>query len=410
MQLFAFDEEVGAGLPLWLPNGTVLIEELEKLAKEREFQAGYQRVKTPHIAKRELFTRSGHIPLYEESMFPPMVFIEPLFQNSNKIEITDSYYLKAMNCPHHHKIFGAVPRSYRELPLRFAEYGTCYRYESAGSLMGLMRVRSMQMNDAHIYCRDDQFETEFKAVYDMTIEYLQDFEIDDYVVRFSLHDAKGLGKKYVNEPELWKQTEDMIRKVLDRAGIDNYVEVPGEAAFYGPKIDILVRAEMGREFTLATFQVDFAVPKKFNLEYRDKDNTLKTPICIHRAPLGTHERFIAFLIEKYQGKFPLWLAPEQVRVLTIRSDDMIQDDYARGVEKLLRQHGIRATLDRELEPISAKVQRAELDKVHTIFVIGNREAKQDLVAVRSRGVNQGPQVIYPVLTELKRAIAERENK
>ncbi len=229
---------------------------------------------------------------------------------------TNRYYLKAMNCPHHHKLYDAIPRSYRDLPLRLAEYGTCHRYEQSGELFGLMRVRSLQMNDAHIYCTEDQFETEFLAVNEMYLKYFKLFGIEKYVMRFSTHDPAKLGQKFVDNSPLWLKTEEMVRGVLQRSGI-NYVEVPNEAAFYGPKIDVQVWSAIGREFTIATNQVDFAQPNSFGLVYKDRDNTEKTPLCIHRAPLGTHERFIGFLIEHYAGNFPLWLAPEQVRILPI---------------------------------------------------------------------------------------------
>lgn len=226
------------------------------------------------------------------------------------------YYLKAMNCPHHHKIFDALPRSYRDLPLRLAEYGTCYRYEQSGELFGLMRVRSLQMNDAHIYCAEEQFEQEFKAVNDMYLKYFDIFGIDKYVMRFSTHDPAKLGQKYVDESALWLKTEDMVRQVLIRSGIP-YIEVSDEAAFYGPKIDVQIWSAIGREFTLATNQVDFAQPLRFNLKFMNSNNEEETPIIIHRAPLGTHERFIGFLIEHYAGNFPVWLAPAQVAVLPI---------------------------------------------------------------------------------------------
>jgi len=295
MGLYVIDPEyVGPGLPLWLPKGTALVEELEKLAKETEFAAGYVRVKTPHIAREVMYTTSGHLPYYADSMFPPMQLHEEREAGQGKDEGESrptTYYLKAMNCPHHHRIFAAEPRSYRDLPLRLAEYGCCYRYEQSGELFGLMRVRSMNMNDAHIYCTPEQFAAEFNAVNEMYLKYFKIFGIEKYVMRFSTHSREGLGKKYVNEPELWLQTEAMVRQVLKDSGIP-YVEVPNEAAFYGPKIDVQVWSVIGREFTLATNQVDFAVPKRFGLVYRDRDNTMKTPLCIHRAPLGTHERSI----------------------------------------------------------------------------------------------------------------------
>src|SRR5688572_19996978 len=268
MGLFAIDTEyVGPGMPLWLPKGTVLVEELEKLAKETEFAAGYQRVRTPHLAKEKMYKTSGHLPYYAESMFPPMEMKE---QSSDLVAA--KYYLKAMNCPHHHKIFAAAPRSYRDLPLRLAEYGTCYRYEQSGELMGLMRVRSMQMNDAHIYCTPDQFSQEFQAVNEMYLKYFKIFGFEKYQMRFSTHDPEKLGQKFVNEPELWKQTEDMVRRVLQETGI-NFVEIPNDAAFYGPKIDVQVWSVAGREFTIATNQVDFAVPRRLGLVYKDRDNT-----------------------------------------------------------------------------------------------------------------------------------------
>ncbi len=282
MGIFCFDDDVGQGLPLWMPNGTIIIEELEKLAKETEEVAGYKRVVTPHIAKESMYITSGHLPYYQDSMFPPM-----------ELDGT-KYYLKAMNCPHHHKIFDAEPRSYKELPLRLAEYGTCYRYEQSGELFGLMRVRCLHMNDAHIYCTKDQFGDEFRAVNDMYVKYFKIFGIDKYVMRLSLHDPAKLGQKYINEPELWKETETMVRNVLIESNIP-FIEVQDEAAFYGPKIDVQIWSAIGREFTLATNQVDFAQGKRFKLSYNSAENKPEIPLIIHRAPLGTHERFIGFL-------------------------------------------------------------------------------------------------------------------
>lgn len=375
MQLFTFDaDQIGPGLPLWLPKGTVLVEELEKLAKETEFDAGYERVRTPHLAKESLYLTSGHLPYYEESMFPAMEFEEET--GGEKVR----YFLKAMNCPHHHKIFAASPRSYRDLPVRLAEYGTCYRYEQSGELMGLMRVRSMQMNDAHIYCTAEQFEVEFNAVNEMYLKYFKLFGLGKYLMRFSTHDPAKLGKKYVDNPELWEKTETMVRDVLKSSGI-NYVEVPDEAAFYGPKIDVQVWSAIGREFTIATNQVDFAVPPRFNLEYTTSENSKETPLCIHRAPLGTHERFIGFLIEHFGGDFPTWLAPEQVRILPI-SDKFAE--YATDLLKDLKASGIRATADLHAEKLGAKIRKAELDKVPNVLIVGPKEAEEGNVSVRSR--------------------------
>ena len=376
MELFTFDDDVGPGLPLWLPNGTVLIEELEKLAKETEFAGGYDRVRTPHLARESLYITSGHLPYYAESMFPPMEMQEGE-------GVKDRYYLKAMNCPHHHKLFAAVPRSYRDLPLRLAEYGTCYRYEQSGELFGLMRVRSMQMNDAHIYCTEEQFESEFNAVNQMYLKYFKIFGIEKYLMRFSTHDPARLGQKFVDQPELWLKTEDMVRGVLQRSGI-NFVEVPNEAAFYGPKIDVQVWSAIGREFTIATNQVDFAVPARFGLVYKTRENTEATPLCIHRAPLGTHERFIGFLIEHYAGNFPLWLAPQQVRILPIGDEEPLIE-YANSLLAELRAAGIRASLDASNDKINGKVLRAEEQKVHTMLVIGRRDLEAGAVSVRLHG-------------------------
>lgn len=404
MEIFTFDDDVGPGLPLWMPKGGIIIEELEKLAKETEFAAGYQRVRTPHLAKESMYLRSGHLPLYAESMYPPM----ELKEHGLPGEAAQKYYLKPMNCPHHHKIFGAVPRSYRDLPLRLAEYGTCYRYEQSGELMGLMRVRCMQMNDAHIYCAPEQFAQEFQAVNEMYLKYFKIFGLEKYLMRFSTHDPSRLGQKFVNEPELWKKTEDMTRQVLKDSGI-NFVEVPNEAAFYGPKIDVQVWSVVGREFTIATNQVDFAVPSRFGLVYKDRDNTEKTPLCIHRAPLGTHERFIAFLIEHYAGNFPLWLAPEQVRVLTI-GDDQALVDYGSAIVKELREKMVRADADFTSDKINGKVLRAEEAKVHTMLVIGPRDMQAGNVSVRLHGKgNVGAKPKGEVVADILAAIAERRS-
>jgi len=318
----------------------------------------------------------------------------------------DRYYLKAMNCPHHHKLFGAVPRSYRDLPLRLAEYGTCYRYEQSGELFGLMRVRSMQMNDAHIYLTEEQFESEFNAVNEMYLKYFKIFGIGKYLMRFSTHDPAKLGQKFVDNSALWLKTEDMVRGVLQRSGI-NYVEVPNEAAFYGPKIDVQVWSAIGREFTIATNQVDFAVPAKFGLTYRDRDNTDKTPLCIHRAPLGTHERFIGFLIEHYAGNFPLWLAPEQVRVLTFGAEEPLVV-AAKALVAELRAEGVRAALDITSDPIKAKVANAEQMKVHHMLVIGPRDLEAGNVSVRVHGKGHlGAKPRGEVIAEILAAIKER---
>ena len=368
LKLYTFDEEIGPGLPLWLPNGAVMVEELEQLAKATERSAGYDQVRTPHLTKGKLYEKSGHLEHYKDSMYPAM--------DVDGME----YYVKPMNCPHHHKIYASSPRSYRDLPVRLAEYGTCYRYEKSGQLFGLMRVRSLQMNDAHIYCTKEQFKEEFLAVCKMYLQYFDIFGIKKYSMRLSLHDQEGLGKKYVDEPELWIETEQWVREALLEGELE-FEEVPGEAAFYGPKIDVQVWSAIGKEFTLATNQVDFAVPAKFNLVYTDEDGLDKIPLCIHRAPLGTHERFIGFLIEHFGGNFPLWLAPVQAMVLPV-SDKVI--DYAKHVVNSLIDTGIRARLNDRADKIGSKIRQAELEKINVMLIVGEKEAKDNTVSVRRR--------------------------
>jgi threonyl-tRNA synthetase len=368
LEIFTYDEEVGPGLPLWLPRGGVIIEELERLAKEMEEQAGYLRVRTPHLAKEDLFIHSGHLPYYAESMYPPM-----------ELEGT-KYYVKPMNCPMHHKIFGSKPRSYRDLPIRLAEYGTCYRYEKSGELFGLMRVRSMQMNDAHIYVPEELFEQEFMAVIDLYKKYFELFNIEKYVMRLSLHAKEGLGKKYVDNERLWLKTEDMVRNAMVRGNVP-FVEAQNEAAFYGPKIDVQIWSVIGKEFTLATNQVDFAQPGRFNLVFMNKNGVEETPLCIHRAPLSTHERMIGFLLEHYAGNFPVWLSPEHARVIPITDS---QNDYAQVIVQQLRDEGIRASADVSAQRMNAKIRDAQLMKVPYMLVVGENEANAGLVSLRVR--------------------------
>ena len=368
MQIFSFDDEVGAGLPLWLPNGTVIIDELEKLANETEKKLGYQRVRTPHITKGDLYEKSGHLSHYEDSMFPSMDV------DGNK------YYLKPMNCPHHHKIFSSYPRTYKDLPLKLTEYGTCYRYEKSGQLFGLMRVRSMQMNDAHIYCSEEQFKGEFLSVCKMYLKYFEIFGIEKYEMRLSLHNPEKLGEKYVNEPDLWLKTEKLVKEALTDGNL-NFIEIQGEAAFYGPKIDVQVWSAIGREFTLATNQVDFAIPEKFGLTYKDNKDQNQTPLCIHRAPLGTHERFIGFLIEHFAGNFPLWLAPVQVLIIPI-SDKF--NSYANLISNKLEDCGCRFKIDFRNEKMGAKIRKGEIEKIPVMLIVGENEQKNNTVSVRRR--------------------------
>ena len=390
--IYTMDDDVGQGLIMWMPNGTVMIEELEKLAKETENDAGYKRVVTPHIAKESMYITSGHLPYYADSMYPPM-----------ELE-GEKYYLKSMNCPHHHKIYAAEPKSYRDLPYRIAEYGTVYRYEQSGELFGLMRVRCLHMNDAHIYCTKDQFNDEFRAVNDMYLKYFRIFGIYKYVMRLSLHAPEKLGIKYVNEPELWKETETMVRNVLKESNIP-YVEVHDEAAFYGPKIDVQIYSVIGREFTLATNQVDFSQGRSFKLQYTTQDNTTDTPLIIHRAPLGTHERFIGFLLEHYAGKFPAWLAPLQVKILPI-SDKF--SDYAKTVLQKLKKADIRAEIDDRNEKIGKKIRDTELMRVPYMLVVGEKEMNENMVAIRRQGKgDMGVNTVDAFMQELLEEVRER---
>ena len=392
LEIYTFDDEVGPGLPLWLPNGGIIIDELESLAKETESRHGYYQVRSPHLTKSDLYKKSGHLDLYKDSMFPAM--------DVDGIE----YYVKPMNCPHHHKIYDASPKSYRDLPYRIAEYGTCYRYEKSGQLFGLMRVRSMQMNDAHIYCSKTDFDSEFIDVCNMYLEYFDIFGIEKYEMRLSLHDPNYLGEKYVDEPSLWIETEEIVRKALSDGGI-NFVEVPGEAAFYGPKIDVQVWSAIGKQFTLATNQVDFAIPKRFNLTYTDEHGEEQTPLCIHRAPLSTHERFIGFLIEHYGGDFPLWLAPIQVTILPVSEKT---NKYARAIEEKFKNKGLRVKLDDRPDKIGAKIRLAELNKIPVMIIVGEKEASDNTVSIRRRLMgDQGSVNVEELLTNLISEIKQR---
>ncbi|MDK1028569.1 MAG: threonine--tRNA ligase [Anaerolineae bacterium] len=395
LDIFFFDDEVGPGLPLWMPNGGIMIEELEKLGKEMEEQAGYLRVRTPNISKEELFIRSGHLPFYAESMYPPM--------EMDGVK----YYVKPMNCPMHHKIFDARPRSYRELPMRLAEYGTCYRYEKSGELFGLMRVRSMQMNDAHIYTSEEDFEQEFMNVIDLYRKYFDLFKIEKYVMRLSLHNKAGLGKKYVDNERLWIKTEEMVRNAMDNGGVP-YVEADDEAAFYGPKVDVQVWSAIGKEFSLATNQVDFSQPARFNLKFINKAGKEEMPLVIHRAPLSTHERMIGFLIEQYAGAFPPWLSPEQVRVISITDG---QIEYAENIAKELKAKGIRASADISSERMNAKIRNAQLMKVPYMLLVGGKELEANTVSLRVRdGSQQNNIPLSEFITRAKDRIENRSNE
>jgi len=369
-----------------------MIEELEKLAKEMEEKAGYDRVRTPHLTKEDLFIRSGHLPYYAESMYPPM-----------ELEGV-KYYVKPMNCPFHHKIFGSKQRSYRDLPVRLAEYGTCYRYEKSGELFGLMRVRSMQMNDAHIYCSEEQFESEFMGVVAMYQSYFDLLDVQKFVMRLSTHHKKGLGKKYVDNERLWLKTEDMVRRAMIKHNVP-FVEAMDEAAFYGPKIDVQIWSAIGKEFSLATNQVDFAVPARFDLSFVNSKGEDEVPLCIHRAPLSTHERMVGFLLEHYAGNFPVWLSPDQVTIVPITD---LHNEYAAGLAKQMRTAGIRASADLSSDRMNAKIRNAQLFKVPYMAVVGDAEMAAGTIALRRRdGTRHNDLGVSQFIADVQQKIANR---
>lgn len=368
-KLFFVDEIVGKGLILWLPNGTIIRSEIEQFAIDMERDAGYERVVTPHVAKEELFLRSGHLPYYKDGMYPPMVMDD------------GTYYLKAMNCPHHHMIYLHEKHSYRELPIRFAEYGTVYRNELSGTLAGLLRVRGLAMNDAHMYCRKDQIKDEFKKVMELTMSYFKTFRLENYWFRLSrwspLHK-----EKYIDEPENWEYAEGVLREVLQEMGV-KFVEVEDEAAFYGPKVDVQFTSVIGREETMSTIQLDFAAKKRFGLTYVDDTGKENNDVfVIHRAPLSTHERFMAFLIEHYGGVWPVWLAPVQIQFAPVSAK------HVEGTEMLVqafKHAGIRVAIDKADETVGNKVRKAAQQKIPYIVVVGDKELAGGDFMVRVRG-------------------------
>lgn len=400
LEIFTFSDDVGQGLPLWLPNGSVIREELEKLAKEEERRDGYQRVFTPHITKDSLFYRSGHLPYYKEDMYAP-IDIEG-----------EAYYLKPMNCPHHHQIYAARPRSYRELPFRIAEYGQVYRYEQSGVLTGLMRVRGFSQNDAHLYCRYDQAKEEFLKVMHLHARYYEMFGIKEYYMRFSKPDLNKLDK-YVDAPDKWIAAMNIIQEAMDESGYP-YVEAEGEAAFYGPKIDFMIRSAIGNEYAISTNQLDFLASERFNLTYNGDDNQEHPVYVIHRAPLGSHERFVAFLIEHYAGAFPVWLAPVQAVIIPIADR---HNEYARKVYEEIfgtpvsnALGGIRVTVDDSRESMQKKIRNAQLKKVPYMLVAGDREAEEGKVSVRLRsGVDLKSMPVAAVIERIKTEIEERRD-
>ncbi|OGI66734.1 threonine--tRNA ligase [Candidatus Nomurabacteria bacterium RIFCSPLOWO2_02_FULL_40_10] len=389
LELFTFDEEIGKGLPIWLPKGNIIKEELENWAKETEKKWNYQRVTTPVITKENLFYTSGHLPLYKESMYAPICIEE------------ENYYIKPMNCPFHHKVFSAIPRTYKELPIRLAEYGWCHRYEDSGSLFGLMRVRGMQMNDAHIYTTPEQAINEFVDVIKLHEYYYKILGIEKYEMELALRDPKKLDK-YHGEEEDWKLAEEMTTKAMELSGVPFKIVHEG-AAFYGPKMDFQIYSSIGRMFSASTNQLDLYMGKRFKLEYTDKDGSKKIPFIIHRAPLGTHERFIGFLIEHYAGAFPLWLAPVQVKVIPVREN---HNEYAKKVFELLKENNIRAELDDKDGNLGGKVRDAKNNKIPYWIVIGDKEIEAKKVTLESRdsgnlGQISKEELVTKLLEEIK---------
>lgn len=391
LELFFIDEMVGKGLIMWLPNGTILKDQVEALARKMEYESGYERVSSPHIAKEELYLTSGHLPYYKDGMYPPMVMDD------------GTYFMKAMNCPHHHRMYLHKPHSYRELPIRYAEYGMCYRNELSGTLAGLLRVRALEMNDAHIYCRKDQIKSEFKAVMELTMKYFEIFGLKNYWFRLSKWSPEHT-EKYINQPENWEYAQNVLRDVLTEIQVE-FVEADDEAAFYGPKVDVQFKSIIGREETMSTIQLDFLAKERFGLSYKDENGEENNEVfVIHRAPLSTHERFMAFLIEHYGGNFPLWLSPIQVSVIPVTDN---HHEYATKVYKVLLDAGIRVKLHDEPKTVSYKIRQSTLQKVPYMVIIGDNEVNSSTqdslpVSVRTReGNDLGVQPVSELLVSLK---------
>nr|WP_242524345.1 threonine--tRNA ligase [Methylacidiphilum caldifontis] len=389
LELFLIDEKIGAGLPLWLPKGAVIRRELQNFLTDELLKRGYQLVYTPHIGQLDLFRTSGHYPYYRDSQFPPILDPEELktFESKNmscaelanrleKGEV-EGYLLKPMNCPMHIRIFDSKPRSYRDLPIRIAEFGTVYRFEKSGELSGLTRVRGFTQDDAHIFCMESQVEGELLSCLELVKVVVQKMGLLDTKVRLGL---RGEDKeKYVGNPESWKKAEEDLRKAAAQSGFD-FVEEPGEAAFYGPKVDFLVKDAIGRSWQLGTVQLDYNLPSRFSLSYVGEDGHPHLPVIIHRAPFGSLERFLAILIEHFEGHFPLWLAPEQVRIIPV-SDAFV--NYGEKIKEILQQNHFRVNLDRKNETLGAKIRVAQLEKVPYMLIVGKKEEQMSRVSVRS---------------------------
>ena len=370
LELFTFSQRVGQGLPLWLPKGAALRERLENFLKRAQKKAGYDGVITPHIGNKELYVCSGHYAKYGKDSFQPI----------NTPEEGEEYLLKPMNCPHHCELYKATPKSYKDLPVRFAEFGTVYRYEQSGELHGLTRVRGFTQDDAHIFCTPDQLKDEFKNVIDLVLYIFKTLDFTDYVAQVSLRDPEK-PEKYIGSDENWVKAESAIIEAADEKGLNTVVEY-GEAAFYGPKLDFMVKDALGRSWQLGTIQVDYNLPERFELEYKGSDNESHRPVMIHRAPFGSMERFVAVLLEHCGGNFPLWLTPEQVKILPV-SDKY--NDYAQEIAQFLEISDIRALVDDRNEKIGRKIRDAEVTKIPYMLIVGEKEATSGELSVRRHG-------------------------
>lgn len=396
LDIFHIDDTVGKGLVLWLPNGTIIRDEIENLAKEKEFQYGYHRVATPHITKSDLYYRSQHLPAYVESMFPPMTV-------QGEGDIKEQYFLKPMNCPHHHMIYGSRMRSYRDLPYRLAEYGQCYRFEQSGELGGLIRVRGMAMNDAHIYCRVEQLKDEIRRTMDLYKELYGIFKLKDYQFRLSVR-GNGNRDKFKGSDEMWEKGEAFLEQALKDMGLP-YYKGEGEAAFYGPKIDIQFKNLMGRAETVSTIQVDFLAPVNFDMKYINESNQEERPVVIHRAPLSTHERFLSFLMEYYGGAFPVWCAPVQLCLIPVKDDCVA---YAKEIQERLRREMFRVEVDESDASFNKKIRNNTVRKIPILGVIGMKEVEERTLTVRRYGIQQ--QECLPIDNFVKMLEDERKSR
>ncbi|GAB5536654.1 MAG: threonine--tRNA ligase [Rubricoccaceae bacterium] len=415
LELFMFSDKVGPGLPMWLPKGALLRETLQNFLKEEQVRRGYQPVVTPHIARLDLFRTSGHYPYYSDSQFPPMLEgdaspalpdgEDPDARSHKGGEDEQGYLLKPMNCPHHTQIYAHKPHSYRDLPVRLAEFGTVYRYEQSGELGGLTRVRGFTQDDAHVFCTPDQVKDEFKAVIDLTLTVLRALNFEEFTAQVSLRDPENTDK-YIGDSDQWDAAEQAIREAAAEMNLET-VEEEGEAAFYGPKLDFMVKDALGRNWQLGTVQLDYTLPERFDLTYIDENDNRVRPVMIHRAPFGSLERFIGVMLEHTGGNLPLWLAPTQVRILPITDD---QNDYSESVASSLRASGFRVEVDDRSEKTGRKIRDAEVEKVPVMLILGRKEAEAELVSVRRHGLGDDSDQGTTTLDELTASMLDEVNR